>query len=649
MTKLLFPRFPGIVFGALLIFSVFTSYGQLKSVVYDLDGLDIDQTSLPEGDYSYGDLAYRVVANPLSANDVLGDRVLKLNLNWNNGYGSFGRGISRYIEFNPLTDIFNFFFYNPVSNGQSATFDVIIGDDDNQSNAFESVSDDTWKKNIVIPGSTGWQLVSIPLKDFVDGNAGGNGIFDLAFTQNKGMLLQVEFRFSSLVTGVNNAVFYLDMINFSEGSLPKGINEFSLPDKSPEDYCLLGAFQAENPGQNNLIPEHFESLFPQVEAKKIKYVNCFQQWATNGSTVASTMPGNDVQLLLNKGYIPIITWEPMFAGFASLDPVQPRLNNIINGDYNSYIDAFADKIKLLSDTVIIRLMHEFDGDWYSWSVSQNGEDPAKYVAAFRKVVDRFTAKGVTNVQWMWCANSDYAPYRFYNWIVLAYPGDNYVDVVATDIYNNHQPFNLPWWKSFKWQATESYYYLTKYFPQKPLYICEVGCRARLNSENPASESKGNWYARMDKEMQSNFHKARALIFFNSAPDQNWFVNSSQEALQSLTDNVWHDDYYFKIPLAASIKEHEYGTGLYIYPNPSNGIVTISYSSNSIKQEFQIDIVNSTGARVYSTVIKNPSDSFSKQIDFSALPKGVYYVEMEANLHKSSQSEIIREVAKLILE
>ncbi len=85
----------------------------LKSIVYDFDGFDLGQTSLPEGDYSYGDLSYQIAANPLAQSDMLGDRVLKLNINWVNGYAAFGRGVSRYIEFNPNQDILNFYFLQP--------------------------------------------------------------------------------------------------------------------------------------------------------------------------------------------------------------------------------------------------------------------------------------------------------------------------------------------------------------------------------------------------------------------------------------------------------------------------------------------------------------------------------------------------------
>ncbi|MCE3260841.1 MAG: glycoside hydrolase family 26 [Bacteroidetes bacterium] len=550
----------------------------LKSIVYDFDGLDIGQNALPEGDYSFGDLSYMVDASPLPHNDMIGDRVLKINANWNSGYGAFGRGISRYIEFDSNTDNLNFYFYNPFSNNQNANFEITLADDDDQSNTYDSNKDDTWKKTLSIPGSAGWQLITIPLKDFTDGNTGGNGVFDMAFTANKGMLLLIEFRFTKAATAPGTAAFYMDMICFSDGILPRGTDEFHLPYKSPSDYCLLGAYQGMGPGLYHQIPSAVEGLFPQVPGKRLRYANFFFAWGNNGSATAHAIPGEGMQILLNNGYRPIFTWEPLFEGYGDLDPVQPRLSNINSGQYDAYIDAVADKILTLSDTIIIRFMHEFEGDWYPWCVSQNNGDPNQYISAFRRVVDRFRNKGVTKVKWMWCANSDYAPYRHYNWIVNAYPGDNYVDIIATDIYNSHHPVSLPWWKSFRWQAAESYYYLTKYFPNKPLYICEVGCRERFSSENAGSQSKGAWFERMDKELQSNFHKARALVFFNSAPDQNWFMNSSQGAIQSLTDHIWMDDYYFTNLPPIGVEEHEYGSGLYVYPNPSNGQVTLSYNS-----------------------------------------------------------------------
>src|SRR5947207_1227089 len=92
----------------LSLFVLFAS-GQsyLKSVIYDFDGLDVNQTDLPDGDYKNNDLSYHAAANPLSASDVLGDRVLELDLNWQTGTGEFGKSMSRFMELNSSSDRLN--------------------------------------------------------------------------------------------------------------------------------------------------------------------------------------------------------------------------------------------------------------------------------------------------------------------------------------------------------------------------------------------------------------------------------------------------------------------------------------------------------------------------------------------------------------
>lgn len=637
--SLLFSAARNLWIALVFILHLSTKAQVLKSIVYDLDGLDIGATDLPEGDYHSGDLTYQVNASPLSFNDMIADRVLQVNLNWSSGMGVFGRGISRYIEFDVNADRINFFFYNPASNNQEANINVVLTDDDDQSNHYDYFSDDCWMKNITIKSADYWQFISIPFTDFYDSNPGGNGVFDIAYTDNKGMLLMTEFQFLR-PAGAGNATFYLDYINFSDGALPHGGSEFDLPPKDPWDHSPLGAYMKQARGQEYLTASQFESLFPSAPGKKIRYVNYFLDWSVDGGTTANDLPGYEVQAMLSSGYRPVITWEPLFAGHDRLDPVQPRLPAIANGTYNSYIDAFANKIKSYDDTVIIRFMHEFEGNWYPWSLCYNNQDPNLYVSAFRNVVDRFRAAGANKVKWMWCLNSDCAPYAYYNFVPPAYPGDSYVDIVATDIYNNHYPVNLPYWKSFRMQCAESYYYLTKYFPQKPLYICEVGCRERFSWENPASQSKGDWYERMDKEMQSNFHKAQALIFFNAAPDQNWTVNSSPGALQSLIDNVWNDDYYFSNFNSIAMRSNETDE-LHVFPNPTTGTVTLKYRSASMKDLYRIRIHNAIGQVIYTEEIKGGAGIF-KQIDFNPYPKGVYFVELISNtdpdkgLHKTKK-------------
>lgn len=602
---------------ALIIFSLPTEGQILKSILYDFDGQDIGQTDLPDGDYKANDLSYHVAANPLGANDMLGDRVLKLDLNWSASNGTFGKGTSRFIEFDATHDVFNFYFYNPPSNGTAASIEIAIGDDDNGDNVYSINNDDLWVKDLTLSTDPGWQLIAIPLQDFTDSNSGGNGIFDIGFG-NKGMMLMVEFRFNQGTS--TNATYYLDMICFTDGALPHGPSIFDLPAPIMPGKCPLGAFEQKPRGDEYLIPGEIESFFPPVPVKKIKYVNWFLDFAMDGTTLASAVPGNEVTTLLTNGYRPIITWEPLFNGYSRLDPVQPRLNNIINGDYDTYINSFADQIKSYNDTIIIRFMHEFEGDWYPWSITYNGHNPTDYITAFRKVVDMFRARGASKVKWMWCLNSDYAPYENYNWDVLAYPGDSYVDIVATDIYNNHFPVNSPWWVSFRYRTAESYYYLTKYFPQKPLMICELGCRERVSTEDLSSQTKGEWIAVMDKELQSNFSKVKGVVFFSGLQNNDWRINSSTEALDSIQNNIWDDDYYFDDNTTTTIDKISKEDSLDIFPNPSSGKLKILFGDVEYTKDCYLEIYNMLGKKISQQQNLN-------EIDLSHFQNGVYYIKI----------------------
>lgn len=75
---------------------------------------------------------------------------------------------------------------------------------------------------------------------------------------------------------------------------------------------------------------------------------------------------------------------------------------------------------------VIRLGHEFDGDWAPYSARNNNE---AYIAAFRHVRDVFAAES-SGFRFEWTSmSSDFVQHG-----PPAYPGDKYVDIVGLDIY-----------------------------------------------------------------------------------------------------------------------------------------------------------------------------------------------------------------------
>ena len=532
--------------------------GLLKYVVYDFDGLNTGQTALPDGDYSHGDVTYSIAENPLSQSHVLGDRVLRADLNWQGGTGEFGKATMRYLELNATTDRLNFYFYNPLSNSESALVDVLILEDDNNNDVFDGADDDKWTFPLTIQRSGEWLLMSIPLSSFQDGNTAGNGVFDAGYSQPGGMLFSVALVFKKPVPTAVSDQYFIDMICFSDGTLPTGTTVLDLPPGEGGAKCMLGALGG-NPDPSQ-VPGEIHAVLP--AGKKLAMVNWFVYYSKSGTT-ADEYTGSEVQQLLDNGFTPVITWESMYAEYSRLDPVQPRLDAIINGSFDAYIDAFAAKIKSYNGGVIMRIFHEFEGDWYSWSLAQNGQDPAKYINAYRHVVNRFRAVGANNVQWMWCLNAEPKPYARFNWVVSCYPGDEYVDIVATDIYN-HPDLGTPDWKSFRYTMAESYYYLVKYYSHKPLYVCEVGSRERNSGEPATSQSKAGWTCSMSRDLKSYFSKTRALIFFSTLKEHDWRINSSDDAKQAFVDCIWSDPYYDGV---VGVGENHASKDLLGYPNP----------------------------------------------------------------------------------
>ncbi|MFL5754003.1 MAG: glycosyl hydrolase [Bacteroidia bacterium] len=574
--------------------------------------MDIGQTDLPDGDYGNNDLTYQVSPNPLAYSDVLGDRVLRMDLNWQAGVGEFGKATSRFIELNATGDYLNFYFYNPLANGGSASVQVAIAEDDNQNNYFEGSADDKWISNLSIGASSGWQFFSLPLSSFQDANPGGNGSFDAGYTGAGGMLFTVSFVFTNPNSNVSSQ-YFLDMISFSEGPLPQGSTIFDLPFGSG-GHCMLGALTSSAPQQ---VPQEVEGFFQ--TGKKLSYVSWFLYYSESGTT-PDVYPGQEVADLLNTGYRPVITWEMMYKPYARLDPVQPRLDKILNGYFDWYIDAFADKIKSYDDTIIMRIFHEFEGDWYPWSLTENNQDPNIYIAAYRHIVDRFNAQGATKVLWMWCLNAETKPYLRYNWVVSAYPGDAYVDIVATDIYNHPDP-GIPAWKSFRYTAAESYYYLKKYFPQKPIFICEVACRERVTGEVSGSQTKADWICDMNKELRSYFGSVRTLIFFSELKEHDWRINSSPQAQDAFNSCYWSDPYFGKYVSEESPGEL---SGATIYPNPFLSETSLAFE-NAASTAYELRLYDIAG----KNILVFTGAEGSKQVSFGRqLSPGMYLLHLK---------------------
>lgn len=145
---------------------------------------------------------------------------------------------------------------------------------------------------------------------------------------------------------------------------------------------------------------------------------------------------------------------PLVPDLVTPGGVAATLAAAANGDYNTHYQNLMQKYQDAGyQDIIVRLGHEFNGTWFNWRADNGSED--EFVAAFRNAVNSIRNSpnsGGSGVQFRfdWCptwaavtppSNAD---------VEACWPGDDVVDVVGLDVYNQHFPAIAD--PAARWQA-----------------------------------------------------------------------------------------------------------------------------------------------------------------------------------------------------
>jgi mannan endo-1,4-beta-mannosidase len=252
--------------------------------------------------------------------------------------------------------------------------------------------------------------------------------------------------------------------------------------------------------------------------------------------------------VFQRGAVPMVTWEPWDPGTdanalkAPANQPAYRLANIINGSFDSYIRSFAKDVKSVRGPVMIRLMHEMNGNWYPWSGTANGNTPSQFVAAWRHVHDIFEQQGATNVTWVWSVNHESVPHSAANSYAAYYPGDKYVDWVSISGFNwgTSTPGN-------SWHALDFWY-------KKPMaYLTRTG-KPIIVSEFASVENGGDkaaWITDAYTRFRVEYPAVKAVVYYNKREwqrnsIQDWRINTSQKSSDAYRAAV-ASPYYLAAP------------------------------------------------------------------------------------------------------
>ncbi|MEP7250620.1 MAG: glycosyl hydrolase [Spartobacteria bacterium] len=153
------------------------------------------------------------------------------------------------------------------------------------------------------------------------------------------------------------------------------------------------------------------------------------------------------------------------------------LANITVGKLDQDLKRWAESARAFGSPILIEWGTEPNGDWFAWNGKWNGaaKGPARYVAAYRHIVDLMRAAGADNLQWVWHVNWFDEPETRWNRLENYFPGENYCDWLALSAYGPLTPRTKEGLESFRQEIDAAYPRLTKLAPGKPIIVAEFGC------------------------------------------------------------------------------------------------------------------------------------------------------------------------------
>jgi len=265
--------------------------------------------------------------------------------------------------------------------------------------------------------------------------------------------------------------------------------------------ALLGAFVQPGPStgpDRRAAVTSLESLIGRPLAMERVYYRWDEAWPT----------ADDVWTR-DAGRIPYISWNTRLANGSWIPWA-----DIAAGRYDDVLHERATALKVFGSPVVFSFNHEPENDPAAGSADD-------FVAAYRHVHDVFDADGVTNVTYAWTMMA----WGFRSGNAAAfYPGDDDVDVVAADGYNQsgcpqgHAP-----WRSLTDIFSAFYAFGSEH--GKRMIVAEWGAH-----EDPADPGReASWFDDASAQLQQ-WPGIVAVLYFDADRGCARWVDSSPETL-----------------------------------------------------------------------------------------------------------------------
>lgn len=246
------------------------------------------------------------------------------------------------------------------------------------------------------------------------------------------------------------------------------------------------------------------------------------------------------QLIRNVQRTGATNYIALAPAWTSEVPTDSVLSAITSGNGDDELRNIARAMKAFGALVLIEPGWEMNGRWgYRWQGVDNGlaaTAPARYIQAWRRVVDIFAREGATNVRWVFNPNTGNpvlggAPGpAHWNWWGHYYPGDDYVDYVGFHGFNGPSVWFHRWMPfADLFSGDQSDYALpdlVRRHPNKPVLIGEFAAE-----KDPEHLRRGDWIRDAYRQLIDH-PKIVGGIWFHMNKETDWRVNTLQQVLEA---------------------------------------------------------------------------------------------------------------------
>lgn len=267
---------------------------------------------------------------------------------------------------------------------------------------------------------------------------------------------------------------------------------------------------------------------------------------------------SSLDAIWKQNAIPCITWEPRVV--KNEKEINIPSEEILNGNYDSYLSYIAVEAKQWQKPIIVRFAHEMNLEKYHWGFESKEEfgsqAPDIYIKMFRYVVSFFKKKEVTNILWVFCPNVDSVPNEKWNRASQYYPGDEFVDILGMDGYNwavspeIADSRRLTWqspWRSFESTFYPLYQELKALSHDKPIIVFETS-----SAQRPLLPNTSEWIK--DAIKVAKTWKILGIIWFQVNKEEDWRINQNED--YSYVDDIKNASDSFQLWLVDYLNKRE---------------------------------------------------------------------------------------------